>query len=148
MEPTFYTNAPVEDMANDLIQKYDELSDCSSAIIKYVFKNAEKSKHAGVCSKATGKWKFLVDVDYVIELHFETWDELDELQQKALLFHELHHIEKQTKVKDGEEIVTWKIREHTNQLFLKEVELFGAWNSSLVQLQNAFLGIKTQADLE
>jgi hypothetical protein len=138
---TTYTDAPIEEMANKLIEKYEELEDCFDAKIKFLFKESEKSSYIGKCSKATGKWKFLTgDLDYVVEVWEPFWNVATDKQKEALLYHELRHIEKKIKENDdGEETVTWKVRKHHEEIFADEIEHFGAWNDGLSNLMGAFL---------
>jgi hypothetical protein len=131
-----YLDAPLEDMAEDIIIKYDELIHCNSAKIKYLFKRSEKSKYLGKCSKASGKWAFLTDVDYVVEVWEQWWKAATDHQKEALLYHELRHVEMVVKMKDEEEVVKWKIKKHCVEVFFDEIRRYGAWNGELTELKN------------
>jgi len=134
---TTYTDAPIEEMANKLIEKYEELEDCFDAKIKYLFKESAKSAYIGKCSKATGKWRFLTgDLDYVVEVWKPYWTVASDKQKEALLYHELRHIEKKIKENDdGEETVMWKVRKHHEEIFADEILYFGYWNDGLLNLK-------------
>lgn len=134
-----YTDAPLEAMAKTMIDKYDELAHCRDAQIKYLYKSSEKSKYLGKCSKASGKWRYLTDYDFIIEVWLEYWDTASAMEREALLFHELRHIEKAIKFKDGVETFKWRVRKHDVEVFMKEAERFGAWTPDLEALQDLLI---------
>jgi hypothetical protein len=98
--------------------------------IKYLVLSAEKSNYLGKCSKASGKWKYLTDYDYVIEVWESFWDTADMFAQEALLYHELLHI--MPVDKDGE--IKWKMRKHDVEEFLEVASKYKAWNAGLQRL--------------
>jgi len=135
---TYYADAPeVEQIAAKLIEKYPELHECQEAKVKYLFKVANKSDRMGNCGLATGKWKYLTDYDYVIEMWDKSWDGLSVHQREALTYHELRHIKKTVKEKDGEITVKWKTYKHTYELFLRELLHYGAWSPHYQELFDA-----------
>ncbi len=130
-----YIDSPeVESLARKVIVEYEvDLHDCQDgAKIKYLFKVSEKSHYAGRCNKATGKWKYLTGMDYVVEIWQPFWNLANENQRQALLYHELRHVKKVI-TKDGE--VKWGVLKHDVELFINEIKFFGYWHQDLVGLK-------------
>lgn len=134
-----YAEAPdAEQLAEHVLDEYGEyIQDVygQNVRIKYLSKDSKKSTYLGKCSKATGKWKHLVNQDFIIEIFLPWWKQAKESEKKALLFHELKHIqmvEKETE--DGDIEVSWKIRKHDVELFTSELELFGGWRDELKEM--------------
>ena len=97
-------------------------------LIKYLKLAAEKCSYLGKCSLATGKWKYLIDKDFVVEVWGKWWDEATDVQKRALLYHELSHIGYKEKG-DGE--IVWKVKEHDVEEFQDVVKKYGPWLKSL-----------------
>jgi hypothetical protein len=115
----------VEDIAEKVIPK---MGWKEKPNIKFLILVADNCSYQGKCSKASGKWKYLTDFDYVVEIWQTFWDSADEAAKKALLFHELLHIQPIEK-KDGS--TTWGIRLHDVEEFFDVIEEYGAWDHSL-----------------
>ena len=134
-----YSEAPdVEQLAETVIEENSEnLQDCygQPVKIKYLFKDSKKSTFLGKCCKATGKWAHLVATDYVIEIWLQWWKDALPNAKRALLFHELKHIqlvEKETP--EGDLEISWKIRKHFAEIFHEEISLFGPWREEVAQI--------------
>jgi predicted metallopeptidase len=139
---TEYRDAPeVEEIAQRLITEYVELEECEEAKVKYIFKISDKSDKYGTCSLASGKWKFLTDYDYVIEMWEAGWDELSAQQREALTYHELRHIMKVLKIKEDAVEVKWRIRKHTYEFFIREFIHYGPWNAQYKELFETLRGL-------
>lgn len=124
-----YRDAPdVQEIAEKVIEELG-LIDAGFARIKYLFKVSEKSTYNGKCALAGAKWKHLTGFDYVVEVWSKFWDDSTPEQKRALLYHELLHVER-TETKRG---TKWVIRDHPVEAFPEEVQQFGAWTP---QLQN------------
>jgi len=133
-----YTDAPeVEQIAQKLIDKYPELVECQEAKVKYIFKVSKTSDKMGTCSPTSGKWKYLTDYDFVIEMWAGSWEELTNHQREALTYHELRHIMKVLKITDDNVEVKWKTRKHSYELFLRELVHYGAWSTHYQELFDA-----------
>jgi hypothetical protein len=131
-----YSEVPeVEKMAETVIDQYgDTLQDVygQPCRIKYLSKNSKKSQFLGKCCKASGFWKHLTDFDYVIIVWETFWKNATELEKKALLFHELKHIKLEEKeTPEGDIEIKWSLAKHQVELFVSELELFGAWHEPL-----------------
>lgn len=97
-------------------------------MIKYLKLVSEKSTYLGKCSLATGKWKYLIDKEFVIEVWGKWWNDATSEQREALLYHELSHIG-YTDKDDGD--VVWRINSHDIEEFNKVAEKYGDWNGEL-----------------
>ena len=129
---TEYAEAPdVHQLAEEIIEEYG-LIDAGLARVKYLFKKADKSKFAGQCSLAGAKWKHLTGFDFVIEVWESWWASATPHQQKALVFHELSHIER-SETRKG---TKWSVRKHEIEAFLEEVQHFGPWSPELQRLRD------------
>jgi len=96
--------------------------------IKFLMLIADRSNCLGKCSKATGKWKHLTGIDYVIEVWQTFWDSASVEAKEALLYHELMHIiSKETD--EGE--IKWGIRKHDLEEFFEVAEKYGAWDLAI-----------------
>ena len=139
---THYTDAPeVENIATRLIEKYPELEECQDAKVKYIFKVSKKSDKWGSCAIASGKWKYLTDYDFVIEMWAGVWSDLTDHQREALTYHELRHIMKVLKIKDDEVIVKWRTRKHPYEFFLREFIHYGPWTDQYKELFEILRGL-------
>jgi len=127
-----YEDAPmVESLARELIEKY-ELHDAKEAHVKYLFYKADESSYLGKCSRATGKWSYLTGYDYVIEIWKPFWDSATDQARRAVVYHELLHIQKKV-TKKGK--VRWLIRKHDVEEFLEVVQEFGPWSTMMQELK-------------
>jgi hypothetical protein len=108
-------------------------------MIKYLKLISDKSTYLGKCSLATGKWKYLIDKEFVIEVWEKWWEGATDSQKEALLFHELSHIDYKDN-DDGE--VTWRIKDHDVEEFNEVAKRYGDWNGELTALKNNFLSRK------
>ena len=128
----------LEPLAEQVIDEYgDSLPDVygQPCRIKYLSKDSKKSQFLGKCCKASGHWRFLTDYDYVIIVWETWWKNATELQKKALLYHELKHIKLEEKeTPEGDLEISWKLNKHQAEIFLSELELFGAWHDPLEEL--------------
>jgi hypothetical protein len=96
----------------------------------------------GECGRATGRWKYLTDMDYIVEIWKQAWDALSETQKEALVYHELRHVKKTIKETDDDVVIRWGLRKHTHELFVDEISHFGTWNRGLLELQSMFKTIE------
>ena len=100
--------------------------------IKFLILDSPRSSYFGKCSKATGKWKHLTGMDYVVEVWDGFWKTATQIQKQALLYHELSHIDYKEDKDTGE--ITWKIKRHDVEEFFDVVKNYGIWDSKLKTL--------------
>lgn len=77
---------------------------------------------AGRCIRSNNTVKYFSDYDYVIEVSGDLWDNLNELTQEILIWHELNHILVET-TKNGETL--YKVRDHDIQDFSEIIKAYG-----------------------
>jgi hypothetical protein len=121
----------IEKVANEVLPDL-KLSEYPN--IKYLELDADSCKFMGKCSKASQKLKFLTDLDYIVEVWKVAWDSADHATKKALLYHELLHIDPMRK-KDGS--IMWGIRDHDVEEFLEVADKYGPWDHSLKTLMES-----------
>lgn len=66
----------------------------ANASIAYVFREKMKTRDRvvwGKASKASGRESFFAGFDFVIEINWEIWRKLSDMQKLALVDHELSH---------------------------------------------------------
>lgn len=127
----FLTDTNLDELASDLIQRFEELGHLASVDIAYLWKakggTSGETQTLGKCSKASGLLAHFSDVQFVIWLaadHCHTL-QLAPRQIEALLYHELSHIgwdaDKDAPV----------IRNHEFSGFVREVDRYGLWLDDL-----------------
>ena len=119
----------VEELAKQVIAEKN--LDLHPARIKYllVYPNINKTT-GGRCTRASNLLKFYGEVDYVIELSGEFYDQLDEDRKKILLWHELKHPMPVMNDKKGE--WEFKLRRHDIEDFYAIINEHGIdWHKNL-----------------
>ena len=119
-------------IAEKLLNEFKELK--SFPAIKYLMKVSDSSQYSGKISKATGKWKYLTNYDYIIEVWDGFWTQATNTQKEALIYHELKHIACK---ENDDATLTWNIREHDSEEFVDVVKKYGAWNPALADIKKA-----------
>lgn len=93
----------------------------------------------GKCVKLSGAAKhYAGGADFLVWLA-ANWCEVEgfsDRQIEALVYHELLHITRTEKEdKDGETVVKYGVRGHDVEMFMAEMEQYGAWDRSLQRLE-------------
>lgn len=96
--------------------------------IKFLMLHADRSNYFGKCSRATGKWRYLTNVDFVVEVFNYFWKNADIRAKEALIFHELLHVDISEK-DDG--AIVFGIKKHDIEEFVAVSQYYGAWNEDL-----------------
>ena len=128
MPGDYVDNPEIEKIAKTLYGQMDWVEEPN---VKFLMLMADESQYLGKCSKATGKWKYLTNMDYIVEVWNCFWDSADQHDREALLMHELMHIESAEK-KDGS--LVWKIRKHDVEEFLDVTKRYGLWSPPLIEI--------------
>lgn len=118
-------------IAKGLIGNYHP--ELAEARILYIFVS-EASKKGGVelygrVKKVSGFNEWYMEVDFIIEVAADKWNELDASQRTALVDHLLERCTGEENEKTGE--MSWKIREPDVQEFESILNRHGAWHSTL-----------------
>ncbi len=143
MSKTYTEAETVQNIAASLIPtQHPELG---GARINYLFIDQTPKKGgrevAGKASKVSGRWEHLTELDFIIEVAEEPWDEMDEQQRQALVDHLLETCTGEEQ-EDGS--MKWSIREPDVQEFSTILQRHGVWNESL----SSFVQVAQQIDIE
>jgi len=118
-------------LAEQLIPNYHP--ELATARICYLFLDKEiksgNSALAGKAYKVSGKWEFLTNYDFIIEVSLPFWREASEERRKAIMDHLLEYCFGEEDEKSGE--VKWVIRKPDLVEFSTVVSRNGAWNDSV-----------------
>ena len=116
---------------NDLRRLYYE--EFNEAKIILLFRTG-RWKKAGEISIVTDKQrKAGIKADYIMTISNESWNIFDNKQQRALIDHELYHM--QITFDKGSN-VQWKLKDHEIEEFCEIAERYGAWSSPLKALKD------------
>lgn len=122
----------VLELAQELIEEHHP--DLSDAAIGIVFRDTAPVSNGkvtlGQASKVPPKMLPYLDLDFLIWLAADFWEDATSVQRRALLDHELCHCSSF----EGENT----IRPHDIEEFAEIVERYGYWNSGLVVARPAF----------
>lgn len=134
MKKNFETAVEVEEIAKELIDKYTQNFDenITWSKIAYIFNLREKCSYYGQIQLPGNAWEFLFDYNFVMIIHKEAWNNFDDNQKQALVFHELKHVASKLD-KDGN--ILWRLYKHDIEEFLDVVKIFGDWSNGLRTLK-------------
>jgi len=109
------------------------------AEIRYICRNrAAKRSGANVPGnvyKMSGKYRFLIGVDFVLEIALEVWNNLAPNQRTALVDHLLTRCEGVEDEETG--AYKWRVIPPVIQEFPEVAERNGQWNEGLVDMEKA-----------
>lgn len=117
---------------NEILETDSFIKNCR---IKYLFKiKMNDDKILGQCRKATGIWKTMTNYDFIISINKDFWNKSNDIQKKALLYHEILHIgwKEPTDKKEG----YWLLKKHDTSLFIDVIHRFGCWTEDIGILRN------------
>ena len=101
--------------------------------IKYLFRSEAQTSQdkivAGRCIKQSDLQHSIHGFRYVIWIAADIWEELDDTQREALVYHELSHI--RIEFDDEKQKVKYSTRKHEVEFFIDELETYGAWHDGL-----------------
>jgi hypothetical protein len=121
----------VESLARGLISRFH--SELINARIRYLFvPKAFKVKGRTVAakvSKVSGKWEYLTDADYLIEVSRPDWNDADIDKRTAILDHVLEHCSVDENEETGE--TKFVLRSPEVQEFSTIIRRHGAWTEEL-----------------
>jgi len=124
-------------VARRLIAKHH--SHLVEAKIKYLFRtgswSTQKRETWGKAQRISGQQAFLTGLDFVITVHMDVWEQLDEKERIALVDHELAHCCKGEDDPEGNP--TWYIQGHDVEEFISVIRRHGLWRPSLKKIDKA-----------
>jgi len=144
MSKTYSEADTVETIATGLIPNYHpELAD---ARIGYVFVDKASTKGGvelfGKVKKFSGYLEWALEMDFLVEVAGDKWNELDEPSRTAVVDHLLERCTGEEDEKTG--AMNWIIREPDVQEFSSILGRHGAWNTSL----HGFVAIAKSVNLD
>lgn len=136
----FDTFEAAETLAKGLISKHHH--EIASARIKYLCRNKASKKNgklvAGNVYKMAGKFEFLAQCDFVMEIALEVWNDLNVRQRQALIDHLLAKCQGEEDETSGK--MKWKVISPPVQEFPEIVERNGLWNHDVIDMRNVIIG--------
>lgn len=134
----------VESFAKRLIPTFHP--ELATARIRYIYVD-EGSKKAGrpilgKVRKISGALEYLTELDFLIEVALDQWNDLGENQRTALVDHLLERCSGEEDEKSGE--MKWAVREPDVQEFSAILKRHGAWNEDL----NGFVSIAQEVKID
>ena len=136
IEPPFLRSREVEDLANDVIAEFDEFEPIQTAAheglcIEYVWetkpfdplKDEYKPHVIAKVTKASPLWLSLTGTHLVIQFRRWFWERFDDAQRRAVLHHELTHIE--VDEPDDQGRIPISLRHHDVEDFTRTMRRFG-----------------------
>lgn len=114
-----------------LVDRLMAHAELSHASIAYIFREKMKTRDRvvwGKMSKADGKLSFFNGFDFVMEINWEVWRTLSNMQKVALIDHQLSHATREENDK-GER--KWVLRSHDIEEFTGIVDRWGIWRPDL-----------------
>lgn len=131
--PKVYGSAEaVEEIADQLVPTYH--SELASARIKYVFVSEASKKDGkpvlGKVRKISGELEYLLDLDFLVVVALDCWNEATNRQKEALVDHLLERCTGEEDENTGE--MKWSVRTPDVQEFTDILNRHGAWTENLV----------------
>lgn len=121
----FEVDQEVIDTARMIMQQY--LPDLLNAKIGFIFRSEAPKQNGrvtlGKAQKVSSKDRMFNNLDFIIWIAEDTWEELSPLQRRALVHHELLHC----RFLEGEA----SMRGHDVEEFWEIIQRYGFWSKSL-----------------
>jgi hypothetical protein len=145
--PRIYDNADaVQALATQLIPTYHP--ELATARIRYVFCDKAGMKGGkpvnGKVRKISGVLEYLLDVDFLMEVGLDRWNEMTAEQRTALVDHLLECCWGEEDEEDAGAPMKWTLREPDVREFSSILRRHGAWNDDLA----GFTSIAKEIDLQ
>lgn len=88
----FIEDPSLVELANKVINE-NKLDYLNQVKIKYLLVDKYISKTCiGKCIKANKELKYFTQIDYIIEISKDVWDQIDDKAREIIIYHELLHI--------------------------------------------------------
>lgn len=136
--PLLFAEFPAgEEIAQKLIREYHP--DLATARIRYVCRNKAARSGGlpvpGKVYKMTGKFEYLTECDFVLEIALEVWNDLQPKQRTALMDHLLSRCVGEEDEKTGE--YKWRVRPPEVQEFPDVAARHGKWHEGLARIEES-----------
>lgn len=120
-------------IAEHLISNYHP--ELASARFRFLFKDKASKKGGrpvmGSIKKMSDQMLYLIEVDFLMEVPLEVWNELDNTKRTALVDHLLERCTGEESEESGE--MKWSVREPDVHEFNSILRRYGAWTDELTQ---------------
>lgn len=144
MSKTYGSAENVEAFAKRLIPTFHP--ELATARIAYIFVDVGSKKGgrtvAGKVRKVSGALEYLLELDFVVEVALDHWNDLSETQREALVDHLLERCFGEEDENTGE--FKWIVRDPDVQEFSAILKRHGAWNEEL----SGFVSIAQETDVD
>jgi hypothetical protein len=118
----------------------------ATARIKYILvdKGSQKGGRPvfGKCRRISGALEYLLELDFLVEVSGDIWNELSVEQRQSLVDHLLERCTGEEDENTGE--MVWKLREPDVQEFATILRRRGAWTAELTE----FVSVAKTLDVE
>jgi len=135
---TYLDAEAVSEIAKRLIPKYH--SELATARIRYVFvdKGGKKGGKAvfGKARRISGVLEFMLELDFLVEVALDSWNDLSDTRRSALVDHLLSRCWGEESEDDPGAGMVWSIKEPDVSEFADIIQRHGAWTDDLRNLQN------------
>lgn len=125
-----------EKIANHLIATYHP--ELATARFRYLFKEKASKKGGkpvmGSVKKMSDLMIYLINVDFMVEIPLDIWNELDNTKRTALVDHLLERCSGEEDEETGE--MKWKVREPDVHEFSSILRRYGAWTNELAEFSS------------
>lgn len=132
MAKEFMSAESVAAMAASLLPAHH--AELATARIKYIFVDKGPVKNGrplyGKVRKISGEMEFLLELDFLVVVGLDQWNELDEVGRRSVVDHLLERCTGEEDEKNGGEMV-WSLREPDVQEFASVLRRNGAWHQHL-----------------
>lgn len=128
----YHDAKPCEEIGRVLVDRLEAHAEIKNASIAYIFREKMKTRDRevwGKASKADGRLSFFNGFDFVIEINWQVWKRLSDLQRVALIDHELSHC---TREQDDNGKYHFCLASHDLEEFGGVVERWGLWRQDLM----------------
>lgn len=136
----------VQEIATKLIQSYH--SELATARIRYIFVDRGSKKGAktipGKVRKITGTLEFLLELDFLMEVSLDCWNNLTDTRRRALVDHLLSRCWGEEDEEDPGAGMKWSLRDPDVSEFADVLRRHGTWTEEL----DSFVSIAQQLDTD
>lgn len=145
-EVKFQTSEVIQAVAEKIIDEHYPALVEAKSLIGYYLREGAWSK-AGSCKKTTAFERHLTGKMYFVVINDFAYQDFSEEQLKALVDHELHHIERDQENPDVGDSEAWSIRDHDVEEFAAIIQRHGLWEHGVKRFAEACVDADRQLTL-
>jgi hypothetical protein len=145
--PRLYDRADtLKEIANSLIPTYHP--ELATARFEYIWVDKAGAKGGkpvlGKIRKLSGSLEFLLQLDFLMEVPLDKWNDLTPVQRTALVDHLLERCWGAESEEEGDASIKWSVREPDVQEFSSILKRHGAWTEDL----QGFTSVAKEIDID